>query len=132
VNPSQECPIDLFSRLQRKDYAIVPLFLTLQLTESKCLHSALANGHRDAASKELTVCAGGHVNRAFDIFKRLADGRPEWVEAVEGLEEASARMSRLASNSSATYFIYSVVVESQVTREGVPIQMVVFAGAGLP
>ena len=76
------------------------------------------------------------MNQTFDIFKRLADGRPEWVEAVEGREEASTRMSCLASNSPAAYFIYSVadqrvVVESQVTREGVPIQKVVFAGAGL-
>ena len=72
------------------------------------------------------------MNQTFDIFKRLADGRPEWVEAVEGLEEASTRMSRLASNSPSAYFIYSVadqrvVVESQVTRERVPIQMVAFA-----
>lgn len=76
------------------------------------------------------------MNQTFDIFKRLADGRPEWVEAVEGLDEASVRMSRLASKSALAYFIYSVgdqrvVAESQVTTEGVPIQMVAFAGAGL-
>lgn len=76
------------------------------------------------------------MNQTFDIFKRSADDLPEWVEAVEGLEQASAQMSRLASNSCLAYFIYSVsdqrvVAESQVTREGVPIQMVAFAGAGL-
>lgn len=77
------------------------------------------------------------MNRTLDIFKRLADGRPEWVEAVEGLEEARACVARLSSNSPGEYFIYSVadqsfVGKSQVTTEGVPMQMLVFAGAGLP
>ena len=61
---------------------------------------------------------GGHLHPTLDIFKRLADGQPEWVEAVAGLEEAKARMTRLNSNSPGDYFIYSVadqavVVESQ-------------------
>jgi hypothetical protein len=60
------------------------------------------------------------LHPTFDIFKRLADGQPEWVEAVAGLEEAKARMTRLNSNSPGDYFIYSVagqtvVVESQET-----------------
>jgi hypothetical protein len=77
------------------------------------------------------------VNQTFDIFKRLLDGQPEWVEAVEGLEEARTCVASLSSNSPAEYFIYSVadqrvVSNSQVTTEDVPIQMIVFVGAGLP
>lgn len=58
------------------------------------------------------------MHPTLDIFKRLADGQPEWVEAVAGLEEAKARMTRLNSNSPGDYFIYSVadqtvIVESQ-------------------
>lgn len=60
----------------------------------------------------------------FDIFKRLADGQPEWVEAVAGLEEAKARMTCVNANAPGEYFIYSVadqtvVVESQETTEPV-------------
>lgn len=46
----------------------------------------------------------GHANQAFDIFKRLVDGRTEWVEAVEGLEDARACLASLSSNSLAEVF----------------------------
>jgi hypothetical protein len=52
---------------------------------------------------------GGRVTQTFDIFKRLADGQPEWIEAVEGLEEARACISRLTSDSLAEYFIVSPI-----------------------
>ena len=63
---------------------------------------------------------GGHLHPTLDVFKRLADGQPEWVEAVAGLEEAKALMTRLNSTSPGNYFIYSVadhtvVVELQET-----------------
>jgi hypothetical protein len=44
----------------------------------------------------------------FDIFKRLPDGHPLWVKAVEGLEEAKAQLARLAASAPGEYFIYSV------------------------
>ena len=44
----------------------------------------------------------------FDIFKKLPDGHPLWVKAVEGLEEARAQLARLAANSPDEYFIYSL------------------------
>ena len=57
-----------------------------------------------------------HLNPTLDIFKRLADGQPEWVEAVSGLEEAKARMTRLNSNFPGDYFIYSVADQMVVTE----------------
>lgn len=47
------------------------------------------------------------MNRKFDIFKKLPDGHPMWVKAVEGLEEARAQVARLAEASPDEYFIYS-------------------------
>ncbi|MGH9704629.1 MAG: hypothetical protein ACRD4K_14735 [Candidatus Acidiferrales bacterium] len=44
----------------------------------------------------------------FDIFKRLPDGTPLWVEAVPGLVEAKQRIARLAFESQSEYFIFSV------------------------
>jgi hypothetical protein len=44
----------------------------------------------------------------FDIFRKLPDGNPVWVRAVEGLEEAKAQLSRLSASSPDEYFIYNV------------------------
>ncbi|MGB6898958.1 MAG: hypothetical protein WBE12_10225 [Candidatus Acidiferrum sp.] len=33
----------------------------------------------------------------FDIFRKLPDGHPLWVKAVDGLEEARAQLARLAA-----------------------------------
>lgn len=58
----------------------------------------------------------------FDIFKRLPDGHPLWVKAVEGLEEAKAQLARLAATSPGEYFIYSVrnarVIHPMMAPEG--------------
>jgi len=42
-----------------------------------------------------------------DIFKRLPDGQPLWMKAVDGLEEAKAQLTRLTAISPGEYFIYS-------------------------
>lgn len=62
------------------------------------------------------------MKSTLDIFRRLPDGQPEWVEAAEGLDQAKERLIRLTSNSPAEYFIYSVadravVVNSNETPE---------------
>jgi hypothetical protein len=44
----------------------------------------------------------------FDIFKKLPDGHPMWLKAVEGLEEAKVQLARLAASGSGEYFIYCV------------------------
>jgi hypothetical protein len=57
----------------------------------------------------------------FDIFKKLPDGHPLWVKAVDGLEEAQAQLARLAVNSPGEYFIYSLrngcVVHAKLAHE---------------
>jgi hypothetical protein len=58
----------------------------------------------------------------FDIFKKLPDGHPLWVKAVEGLEEAKAQLARLTASSPGEYFIYSVrnarVIQTEMATEG--------------
>lgn len=42
----------------------------------------------------------------FDIFKKLPDGQPIWVKAVEGFEEAKRQIIAMASTAPGDYFIY--------------------------
>jgi hypothetical protein len=62
------------------------------------------------------------MDAKFDIFKRLPDGHPLWVKAVDGIEEARAQLFRLAASSPGEYFIYSVhsgcVVQSRIASGG--------------
>jgi hypothetical protein len=59
------------------------------------------------------------MDAKFDIFKKLPDGHPLWVKAVDGLEEAKAQLARLAAGSPDEYFIYSIrngcVVQGSMT-----------------
>jgi hypothetical protein len=50
---------------------------------------------------------GAFMDAKFDIFKKLSDGHPLWVKAVDGLEEARDQIARLAVSSPGEYFIYS-------------------------
>ena len=50
---------------------------------------------------------GEVMDAKFDIFKKLPDGHPLWVKAVDGLEEAKNQLARLAAISPGEYFIYS-------------------------
>lgn len=44
----------------------------------------------------------------YDLFSRLPDGSPLWLESIEGLEKAEKRMDLLArSHPKDAYFIYS-------------------------
>lgn len=47
------------------------------------------------------------MDTIFDIFSRLPDGSPLWIESVEGLEEATKRLKKLARHYPGRYFIYS-------------------------
>lgn len=66
--------------------------------------------------------SGEIMDAKFDIFKKLPDGHPLWVKAVEGLEEAKAQLARIAANAPGEYFIYSVrnacVVHAKMARQG--------------
>lgn len=43
----------------------------------------------------------------FDIFKKLPDGQPMWVRAVEGLTEAKAHLVALTKSEPGEYFLYN-------------------------
>ncbi len=44
------------------------------------------------------------MNEKFDIFKKLPDGQPMWVRAVEGLTEAKEILTQLAKTAPANIF----------------------------
>ena len=43
----------------------------------------------------------------FDIFARLPDGTPIWMESVEGVEKTSNRVHELTLIAPRDYFVYS-------------------------
>ena len=47
------------------------------------------------------------MEHKLDIFKRLADGHPIWVKAVEGLEEAKRQLAQMANDKPGSYFIFN-------------------------
>ena len=47
------------------------------------------------------------MDAKFDIFRKLPDGQPLWVKAVDGLEEAKSQLACLAASSPGEYFIFS-------------------------
>lgn len=73
-------------------------------------------------SEAITNPMGAVMDAKFDIFKRLPDGHPIWVKAVDGLEEAKNQLARLAVSSPGEYFIYSA-------RNGGIVQGKMAAGA---
>jgi hypothetical protein len=66
------------------------------------------------------------MDTIFDIFMRLPDGKPLWIESVEGLQPARQKLSHLASAARAEYFIYSEktggVIEESSPSDRVPEQ----------
>ncbi len=47
------------------------------------------------------------MTRAVDIFAKLPDGSPMWVESAEGMESARARVRELNRLAPRDYFIFS-------------------------
>jgi hypothetical protein len=47
------------------------------------------------------------MQTAFDIFVRLPDGHPLWIEAVQNLEQARKSLKKVARNAMGDCFIYS-------------------------
>ena len=45
----------------------------------------------------------------YDIFRRLPDGGPIWIEAVQTLEGARARLRYLLEAQPGDYFVYDLV-----------------------
>jgi hypothetical protein len=44
------------------------------------------------------------IGATLDIFRKLPDGQPMWVKAVEGFDEAKRELSELAELSPGDYF----------------------------
>jgi hypothetical protein len=61
------------------------------------------------------------VDAKFDIFQKLPDGHPLWIQTVDGLEEAKSQLLHLATTSPGEYFIYN-------SQKGRVIQMEMAAG----
>ena len=59
------------------------------------------------------------MTRIVDIFARLPDGSPMWIEAVEGLENARARVRVLNRMVPRDYFLFSEQ-NGRVQREEFP------------
>ena len=52
----------------------------------------------------------------FDIFSGVADRDAMWIEAVDGIEEATARMRQIAADSPGDYFVFDVSSRSILAR----------------
>ncbi len=46
------------------------------------------------------------MSESYDIFRDLAETGPIWIEAVQGLESAKARVAELLATRPGNYFIY--------------------------
>ena len=57
-----------------------------------------------------------NIEPMFDIFSRLPDGSPLWLESVEGLAQAQQRLDGLARLHPGEYFIYSEKAGGVVRR----------------
>jgi hypothetical protein len=47
------------------------------------------------------------METTFDIFARLPDGKPIWMESVEGLAKTNKRVHELTLIAPNDYFVYS-------------------------
>jgi hypothetical protein len=59
------------------------------------------------------------VTATYDIFKGLPDREPIWVESVQGLDNAGARIIKLLETRPGDYFVYdSIAAKIVVTAVG--------------
>jgi hypothetical protein len=47
------------------------------------------------------------MDEKFDIFKKLSDGQPMWVRAVDGFTEAKQQLLQLSQEAPGEYFLYN-------------------------
>ena len=53
---------------------------------------------------------------SFDIFEGTPETEPRWIEAVEDLDNARARMEMIASEMPGTYFVYSLPTHTVISK----------------
>jgi hypothetical protein len=60
------------------------------------------------------------VRLTYDIFRKLPDNSPIWVEAIEGLDEAKQRLLQLSSSSPDKYVLYDSRAQKfiELSRDG--------------
>lgn len=76
------------------------------MSDNPVLDSYCGNSARPGHSlgSEIPGCIMRH--RAYEIFSGSVDDKPLWLEAVEGLNSATARMEELARMIPGRYFVY--------------------------
>jgi hypothetical protein len=88
----------------------VPQFSTKQIFHSRNPREMLGEeGQNDGTGRASTVLPPADeatMNMIFDIFLRLPDGKPLWVEAVDGFEKAKVHVEELVQASPGDYFIF--------------------------
>jgi hypothetical protein len=47
------------------------------------------------------------MDEKFDIFRKLPDGQPIWLRAVDGLSQAKKELSEIARREPGDYFLYN-------------------------
>jgi len=62
------------------------------------------------------------MNAKFDIFKILPDGRPLWIRAVDGLDEAKNHIGRMATTSPGEYFLFNIR-NGSIIEAGLPARV---------
>lgn len=84
------------------------VLLRLIASEWDCLPG---NAIADRGVLRLVVKSGRGelVKVTYDIFRRLPDGGPIWIEAVQTLEGARARLKYLLEAQPGDYFVYDLV-----------------------
>ena len=55
------------------------------------------------------------MSAKFDIFRRLPDGNPMWIKAVESLEEARRQLAQMSEKDPGEYFIFNTLNGQTVT-----------------
>jgi hypothetical protein len=49
------------------------------------------------------------MSAKLDIFRRLPDGNPMWIKAVESLEEARRQLVQMSETDPGDYFIFNTI-----------------------
>ena len=68
------------------------------------------------------------IGTTLDIFRKLPDGQPIWIKAVEGFNEAERQVSELAQLSPGDYFIFDTRTGRVVTRDLLAERAEAFSG----
>jgi hypothetical protein len=68
--------------------------------------------------REPPILPEAAVNLTYDIFRKLPDGVPIWVEAVQTLELAHVRLDRLSKSQPGDYVVYDLT-RRQVIAEAI-------------